>query len=281
MLASRSLSAFSSHRCQLALTYLSRAATMTTLPPGLDKKRSDIHESIVDTIGNTPIVKLQRMSPKPGVNVFCKLESENPGGSVKDRLALGIIEWAEQHGQLKPGQTVVEATSGNTGIGLAMVCATRGYPFVCVMSESFSIERRKLMRFLGARVVLTNPAHKATGMVIKAKELADAHGWFFPNQFENEANAWMHEMTTGPEIVDAMEEASAKLDYFVVPYGTGGTLKGVAKVLRERSPQTKIIVCEPDNAPMLYSGIKTEYPANGEPSTSFRGESGTLYPCAY
>jgi cysteine synthase A len=198
-----------------------------------------------------------------------KLESENPGGSVKDRLAVGVIEWAEQNGQLKPGQTVVEATSGNTGIGLAMVCARKGYPFVCVMAESFSIERRKLMRFLGARVVLTNPAHKGTGMVIKAKELADKHGWFFPNQFDNEANAWIHEMTTGPEIVNAFEDANVKLDHFVLAYGSGGTLKGVAKVLRERSPDTKIHVCEPDNAPMIYSGIETLYPESGTPSTSF------------
>jgi cysteine synthase len=153
-----------------------------------------------------------------------------------------------------------------------MLCAARGYPFVCVMAESFSIERRKLMRFLGARVILTNPAHKGSGMVIKAKELADEHGWFFPNQFENEANAWIHEKTTGPEIIYAMEERNVKLDYFVVPYGTGGTLKGVGKVLRERSPDTKIHVCEPDNAPMLYSGIKTEYAEDGEPSSSFRGK---------
>ena len=152
-----------------------------------------------------------------------------------------------------------------------MLCAARGYPFVCVMAESFSIERRKLMRFLGARVILTNPAHKGSGMVIKAKELADEHGWFFPNQFENEANAWIHEKTTGPEIVDAMEERNVKLNYFVVAYGTGGTLKGVGKVLRERSPDTKIHVCEPDNAPMLYSGIKTEYPKDGNPSSSFHG----------
>lgn len=240
-----------------------------TLPSALNKKRSAIHDGVIDTIGNTPIIKLGRMSPKKGVDIYVKLESENPGGSVKDRLALGVIEYAEQTGALKPGQTVVEATSGNTGVGLAMVCAKKGYPFVCVMAESFSIERRKLMRFLGARVVLTNPAHKGSGMVIKAKELADEYGWFFPNQFENEANAWIHEMTTGPEIVEAMKEANVKLDYFVVPYGSGGTLKGVGKVLREQSPHTKIYVCEPDNAPMLYSNVKTEYPKDGKPSTSF------------
>lgn len=243
-----------------------------TLPSSLttiDSKRSGIHDCITDTIGNTPIVKLSKMSPKEGVDIYVKLESENPGGSVKDRLALGVMEWAQQTGQLKPGQTVVEATSGNTGIGLAMVCAQKGHPFVCVMAESFSIERRKLMRFLGARVILTSAAHKGSGMVIKAQELADEHGWFFPNQFENEANAWIHEQTTGPEIVHAMKEAGIQLDYFCVPYGSGGTLKGVGKVLREKSPETKIYVCEPDNAPMLYSNIETEYPADGKPSTSF------------
>jgi len=178
-------------------------------------------------------------------------------GSVKDRLALGCIEWAEKEGHLKPGQTVVECSSGNTGIGLAMVCNVKGYPFVCVMAESFSIERRKLMRFLGARVILTNPAHKGTGMVIKTKELAEEHGWYWPNQFDNEANAYVHEMTTGPEILDAMEN---KLDHLFLAYGTGGTLNGVSKVMKVRSPSTKIHVVEPDNAPMLFSEIKTEYP---------------------
>jgi threonine synthase len=142
-----------------------------------DRRRWEVHDSILDVIGQTPIVKLQKLSPKPGVDIYVKCENGNPGGSVKDRLAMGVIEWAEKHGQIKPGQTVVEASSGNTGIGLAMVCAVKGYPLVCVMAESFSIERRKLMRFLGAKVVLTNPAHKATGMLIKAKELADKHGF--------------------------------------------------------------------------------------------------------
>lgn len=195
-------------RCLHVSLFSSRAASITStiLPQTLlsDAKRYSIHDSVIDTVGNTPIVKLHRISPKKGVDIYVKLESENPGGSVKDRLAVGVIEWAEQNGQLKPGQTVVEATSGNTGIGLAMVCARKGYPFVCVMAESFSIERRKLMRFLGARVVLTNPAHKGTGMVIKAKELADKHGWFFPNQFDNEANAWIHEMTTGTSLRETL-----------------------------------------------------------------------------
>jgi cysteine synthase len=228
------------------------------------------NNSVIETIGRTPIIKLQKMSPKKGVDVYVKLESENPGGSVKDRLALGVIEWAEKHGQIKPGQTVVEASSGNTGIGLAMVCAAKGYPLVCVMAESFSIERRKLMRFLGAKVVLTNPAHKGTGMLIKTKELADKHGYFWPNQFENEANAWIHSQTTGPEIVDAFKAIGKPLDHICMAYGTGGTALGVSNYLREHSPNTKIHIAEPDNAPMLYSDIKTEYPEDGNPSTSFK-----------
>jgi len=219
-----------------------------------------IHDSVLTTIGKTPVIKLQRMAPE-GVHVFVKCEAFNPMGSVKDRLALGVIEWAERNGEIRPGQTVVEASSGNTGIGLAMVCATRGYPFVCVMAESFSIERRKLMRFLGAKVVLTNPAHKGSGMVIKARELAEKHGWFQPRQFANEANAWVHTQTTGPEILEAMQ--GIPLDYFFTSYGTGGTLKGVGQVLREKSPETKIHVCEPDNAPLLFSGVKTEYDSDG------------------
>jgi cysteine synthase A len=196
------------------------------------------------------------------VDLFVKYEAMNPMGSVKDRLALGILEWAERNGELSPGQTVVECTSGNTGIGLAMVCAAKGYPLVCVMSEAFSIERRKLMRFLGAKVVLTNPAHKGSGMVIKASELAEAHGWFLPRQFENEANAWIHTQTTGPEILEALG-ASARLDHFFCSTGTGGTMKGVAEYFRSNSPSTKIHVCEPDNAPLLYSGVTSEWNDNG------------------
>ena len=198
-----------------------------------------IHESIVTTIGNTPLLKLSAKTVGTDlVNVFVKCEMFNPMGSVKDRLAIGCIEWAEKSGELKPGQTVVEASSGNTGIGLAMVCAAKGYPFVCVMAESFSVERRKLMRFLGAKVILTNPAHKGSGMVIKAKELADKHGWFRPRQFENEANASIHETTTGPEILAAM--GSKRIDYFVCAYGTGGTLKGIGRALKAKSPKTKV-----------------------------------------
>lgn len=165
---------------------------------------------------------------------------------------------------------MVEASSGNTGIGLAMVCAVKGYPLVCVMAESFSIERRKLMRFLGAKVVLTNPAHKGTGMLIKTKELADKHGYFWPNQFENEANAWIHEQTTGPEIVKAFEGLGKPLDHIFMAYGTGGTALGLSRYLKEHSPSTKTHVCEPDNAPMIYSEIKTDYPEDGDPSTSFQ-----------
>ena len=230
-----------------------------------------VHDSVLSTIGNTPIVRLSsRLKDEYGVpddvNLFAKVEALNPGGSVKDRLALGVLEWAEEYGHLKPGQTVVEASSGNTGIGLAVACAAKGHPFVCVMAESFSIERRKLMRFLGAKVVLTNPAHKGSGMVIKAKELAAKHGWFLPRQFESEANAWVNAATTGPEIVEAFDKMGEKLDYLVCAYGTGGTLKGVGTALRTSSPNTKIVVCEPDNAPLLFSGIKTEYGSDAENS---------------
>ena len=217
-------------------------------------------ENILDTVGNTPVVKLNNIGPDD-VNVYVKIESFNPMGSVKDRLALGIIEDAEKSGALKPGQTVIEATSGNTGIGLAMVCAQKGYPLVVTMAESFSIERRKLLRFLGARVVLT-PAHlKGSGMLAKAVELAEKHGWFLTRQFENESNADAHSRTTAPEILEAF--ADDGLDYWVTGFGTGGTLKGVSRVLKEKSPKTKIIVCEPDNSPILGSGIPQQREDDG------------------
>lgn len=252
----------------------SGAATASSLLKRFENvPRYAIYNSIYETIGRTPIVKLNNMTKtlklKNGVNVYVKLESENPGGSIKDRLAMGVIEWAEQKKQIEPGQTVVECSSGNTGIGLAMICASKGYPFVCVMSESFSIERRKMMRFLGAKVILTNPAHKATGMIIKAKELADKHGWFWPNQFENEANAWIHRETTGPEILKAFQDTGKTLNHFVCAYGTGGSILGIGSYLKEHSPETIVNVVEPDNAPMLYSGIPTKYPSSGTPSTSF------------
>src|ERR1051325_2104800 len=193
--------------------------------------------SILETIGNTPIVRVNRLGP-PGVNLFAKIEAFNPLGSVKDRLAIGVIEAAEKSGALKPGQTVIEATSGNTGIGLAMVCAAKGYPLVVVMAESFSIERRRLMRFLGAKVILTPAALRATGMINKTLELAKTHGWFLARQFENEANPDMHSRTTARELIDDL--AGERFDYWVTGYGTGGTLKGVARVLRQQRPETKI-----------------------------------------
>src|SRR6187200_3412217 len=190
-------------------------------------------KSILETVGNTPVVKINRLAPQ-GVNLFVKIEAFNPLGSVKDRLALGVIEAAEKSGELKPGQTVIEATSGNTGIGLAMVCAAKGYPLVVTMAESFSLERRRLMRFLGAKVVLTPAPAGGTGMVQKAVELADKHGWFLTRQFENEANADFHSKTTAREIVD--DFAGARLDYFITGFGTGGTLKGVGRVLEQERP---------------------------------------------
>ena len=223
------------------------------------------HENILGTIGNTPVVKLNKIGPK-NVNLYVKIESFNPMGSVKDRLALSVIERAEETGDLKPGQTVIEATSGNTGIGLAMVCAQKGYPLVVTMAESFSVERRKMMRFLGARVILTPAGLKGSGMLAKATELAEKHGWFLVRQFENEANADAHSRTTAPEILDAF--ADIGLDYWVSGFGTGGTLKGVSRVLKEKSPKTKVIVCEPDNVPLLGSGIPQERCEDGSPKES-------------
>ncbi len=218
-------------------------------------------DNILAMIGNTPLVRINKLAPDH-VNLYVKLEAFNPAGSVKDRLALGVIEEAEASGDLKPGQTVVEATSGNTGIGLAMVCAQKDYPLVIVMAEPFSVERRKLMRFLGAKVVVT-PAHlKGSGMLAKAKELADAHGWFLTRQFDNEANARMHEKTTAVEILRDFKDE--RLDYWVTGFGTGGTLNGVAKVLKEKRPETRIVCCEPDNAQLLASGTaQPEAPETG------------------
>ena len=217
-------------------------------------------DNILETIGNTPIVRIHRLAP-PGINLYVKIEAFNPLGSVKDRLALGVIEAAERSGELKPGQTVIEATSGNTGIGLAMVCAQKGHPLVVTMAEQFSVERRKLMRFLGAKVVLTPAAGRAVAMVEKAKELAKAHGWFLTRQFENEANPDIHSRTTAREIIDAF--AGERLDYWVTGYGTGGTLKGVARVLAKERPDTKIIVCEPMEAQLLASGAPQARHADG------------------
>jgi cysteine synthase A len=219
--------------------------------------------SILETVGNTPVVRINKLAPDH-VNLFVKIEAFNPLGSVKDRLALGVIEAAEKDGSLKPGQTVIEATSGNTGIGLAMVCAAKGYPLVVTMAETFSVERRKLMRFLGAKVILTPAANRGLGMVNKAIELAKKNGWFMTRQFENEANADMHSRTTAREIVNDFK--GEKLDYWVTGFGTGGTLKGVSRVLHTEMPDTKIVVCEPADAPMLSSHSDQARNPDGSPA---------------
>ena len=224
-----------------------------------------MYESILDAVGNTPLVRLGKLAP-PGVNVWVKVESFNPMGSVKDRMALAMIEDAEKSGALKPGQTVVEATSGNTGIGLAMVCARKGYPLVVTMSESFSVERRKLLRFLGAKVVLTPAAEKGTGMMKKAEELAEKHGWFLTRQFENPANADVHYRTTAREILD--DFADQPIHAWVSGFGTGGTMLGVSRAMREASPDTRIIAAEPDNSPVLGAGIPQPRDKDGRPDGS-------------
>ena len=207
-----------------------------------------IYDSILGTIGRTPIVRIQRLAPK-NVTMYVKCEFFNPLSSVKDRLAIAIIEDAERSGALKPGQTVVEATSGNTGIALAMVCAAKGYPLVCTMAESFSVERRKVMRMLGAKVILTPAAERGTGMVKKAAELAKKNGWFLARQFENEANPAYHRNTTGPEIL--LDFAAKRLDYFVTGWGTGGTLTGAGEMIRLARPEVKIVATEPAGASLL------------------------------
>ena len=207
-----------------------------------------IYDSILDTIGNTPVVRLHRIAP-PNVTLYAKVESFNPGGSVKDRLAIAIILDAEAKGLLKPGDTVIEATSGNTGVALAMVCATRGYKFVAIMSETFSIERRKLMRAYGAKVILTPAAERGSGMVRRAEELAKQHGWFLARQFANPANPAYHRQTTAAEIL--RDFAGRRLDHFVTGWGTGGTLTGVGEVLRVARPEVKITVSEPAGASLL------------------------------
>ena len=207
-----------------------------------------IHENILGTIGKTPVVRIQRLGPKH-VTLYVKCEFFNPLSSVKDRLAIAIIEDAERRGTLKPGQTVVEATSGNTGIALAMVCAAKGYPFVAVMTETFSVERRRLMRMLGATVILTPAAERGSGMVRKAGELAKKHGWFLARQFENEANPAYHRSTTGPEILQ--DFVGRRLDYFVTGWGTGGTLTGAGQMIRLARPEVQIVACEPEGAALL------------------------------
>src|ERR1700676_3833865 len=222
------------------------------------------YQNIVETIGNTPVVRINRLAPQ-GVNLFVKIEAFNPLGSVKDRLALGVIEAAEKSGELKPGQTVIEATSGNTGIGLAMVCAAKGYPLVVTMAEPFSVERRRLMRFLGAKVIITPAAERAVGMINKTIALAEAHGWFMTRQFENEANPDYHSRTTAREIVN--DFAGERLDYWVTGFGTGGTLKGVGRVLAKERPEVKIILSEPADAPMVTSKTPQERNPDGSPKS--------------
>jgi cysteine synthase A len=229
------------------------------------KGRGRLFDSILDTVGDTPCIRINNIAPK-NVELYVKFEAFNPLGSVKDRLALNIIEAAERNGTIKPGQTVVEATSGNTGIGLAMVCAAKGYPLVVTMADSFSIERRKLMRMLGAKVVLTPRAQKGFGMYSKAVELAKANGWFLARQFETDANAEIHESTTAQEILGDFK--GRKLDYFVTGYGTGGTMTGVGRVLRKEMPDTRIILSEPANAQLLGSGKKQERTADHAPAGS-------------
>jgi cysteine synthase A len=227
--------------------------------------RGRVYESILDTVGDTPCVRVNHLAPGH-VRLYVKAEFFNPASSVKDRLALNIIEAAEREGKLKPGQTVVEATSGNTGIGLAMVCAAKGYPLVVTMADSFSIERRKLMRFFGAKVVLTPRAAKGMGMYEKAEELANANGWFLARQFETAANSDIHEQTTAREII--ADFAGKRLDYFVSGYGTGGTVTGVARVLRKERPDTKIVLSEPANAQLLGSGKPQERRGDHAPAAS-------------
>ncbi len=227
--------------------------------------RGRLFESILDTVGDTPTIRINNLAPD-NVTIYVKAEFFNPASSVKDRLALNIIEDAERTGALRPGQTVVEATSGNTGIGLAMVCAQKGYRLVIVMADSFSVERRKLMRMLGAKVVLTPRAEKGYGMYRKAVELAEANDWFLAHQFETKANADMHESTTAREIIN--DFARQRLDWFVTGYGTGGTLVGVGRVLRRERPETRIVLSEPANAQLVGSGVEQQRASDGAPLVS-------------
>ena len=227
--------------------------------------RGRLYDNVCEAVGNTPCIRLNNIAPA-GKTIYVKAEYFNPLSSVKDRLAVSIIEEAERSGALKPGQTVVEATSGNTGIGLAMVCASKGYPLVVTMADSFSIERRKLMRFLGAKVVLTPKAEKGMGMYHKAKELADKNGWFLASQFETDANALIHRNTTAREILADFD--GKRLDYWVTGYGTGGTMSGVSRVLRDERPDIKIVLSEPDTAQLLGSGTVQERNAENQPAVS-------------
>ena len=219
-----------------------------------------IYENILGTIGNTPVVRVNRLAP-PGITLYVKCEAFNPMSSVKDRLAIALIEDGERRGVLKPGQTVIEPTSGNTGIALAMVCAAKGYPYVAVMADSFSVERRKLMKALGAKVVLTPAAERGSGMVKKAEELAKKHGWYLPQQFDNPANPDYHRQTTGPEIL--RDFASRRLDYFVSGLGTGGTITGAGQMLKKARPDIKIVYTEPETAPIVSTGAWVPHKIQG------------------
>jgi cysteine synthase A len=231
--------------------------------PRSTKGRGELYASVLETIGDTPCIRINNLAPD-GVTIYVKAEFFNPAGSIKDRLAISVIEQAEARGNLKPGQTVVESTSGNTGIGLAMVCAAKGYPLVVTMADSFSVERRRLMRFLGAKVVLTPREQKGYGMYQKAKELAASNGWFLARQFETPHNSNIHENTTAREIMADFD--GQRLDYVVSGYGTGGTVTGIGRVLRKERPDTKIILSEPANAQLVGSGIAQERTDEGEPA---------------
>jgi cysteine synthase A len=248
-----------------ALPFDEGGPLMTASDSRTTSGRGRLYDSVVDTIGDTPCIRINHLAPAT-VRLYVKAEFFNPAASVKDRLAISIIEEAERRGDLKPGQTVVEATSGNTGIGLAMVCAAKGYPLVVTMADSFSIERRKLMRFLGAKVVLTPRAEKGIGMYRKARELAEANGWFLASQFETPANAKIHENTTAREIL--ADFAGKRLDCFVSGYGTGGTVAGVGRVLRRERPETKIVLSEPDIAQLVGSGVAQPRGSHHDPAAS-------------
>ncbi|QOL80296.1 pyridoxal-phosphate dependent enzyme [Pseudooceanicola spongiae] len=236
-----------------------------TMTQRTTKGRGRLYSSILETVGDTPVVRINNLAPE-GVEIYVKAEFFNPASSVKDRLALSIIETAEQSGALKPGQTVVEATSGNTGIGLAMVCAQKGYPLVITMAESFSMERRRLMRMMGAKVVLTPKAEKGLGMYRKAVELAEQNGWFLAHQFESEANATIHEHTTAREILGDFE--GQRLDAVVTGYGTGGTATGLGRGLKAARPEIRIVLTEPSNAQLVGSGVAQARGADGSPAVS-------------
>jgi cysteine synthase A len=248
-----------------ACTHLDWSFPMDAMTSRTTTGRGRLYASVLETIGDTPAIRINRLAPE-GVELYVKAEAFNPAGSVKDRLALSIIEEAERDSRLRPGQTVVEATSGNTGIGLAMVCAAKGYPLVVTMADSFSLERRKLMRMMGAKVVLTPRAQKGFGMYRKAVELCEANGWFLARQFETEANARIHENTTAREILADFD--GRRLDYWVTGYGTGGTVTGVARVLRRTRPETRIVLSEPANAQLLGSGHAQQRNEDGSPAAS-------------